>query len=201
MFDLGGVLVEFTGIEPLIELSQGRLTREDARRFWLESSWVQQFETGRCSPQAFALGIIDELQLAVTPEEFLQEFSSWEKGPFPGALALLESLQSRFLLVCLSNNNELHWQILSDHSEMPEKFHHVYLSHKVGLMKPDQKIFEYILVDLDIQADQVIFFDDNHECIEAAQRLGIQAYHVQGIEEVSQVLFSLDIAGISGKGS
>jgi putative hydrolase of the HAD superfamily len=169
------------------------LTQEDARRFWLESSWVRQFETGRCSPQAFASGIIDELQLAITPEEFLQEFCSWEKGPFPGALDLLESLKPRFLLVCLSNNNELHWQALCDHSELPGKFHHVYLSHEIGLMKPDQKIFEHVLADLDIQAGQMIFFDDNHECIETAQRLGIRAYHVQGIEEVSQVLLSLDI--------
>ncbi len=193
MFDLGGVLVEFTGIDPLINLSQRRLTREDARRFWLESPWIQEFETGRCSPQECASGIIADLNLSMTPDEFLQEFVSWEKGPYPGALDLLESVRSRFLLVCLSNNNELHWHILCEKSNINLMFHHCYLSHEIGLMKPDKKIFEYVLSDLNLRAESVAFFDNNQECINAAQHLGIHAYQVRGIEEVSQVLTSQNI--------
>ena len=66
LFDLGGVLVEFTGIEPLVELSQRTLTAEEARRFWLQSFWITQFETGRCSSQDFASGVIRELKLHIT---------------------------------------------------------------------------------------------------------------------------------------
>lgn len=76
LFDLGGVLVEWDGIEPLKKLSGGRLTREVARRFWLESPWVKKIETGRCSPQEFAVGVIEELSLSLNPDGFLEQFVS-----------------------------------------------------------------------------------------------------------------------------
>jgi putative hydrolase of the HAD superfamily len=188
LLDLGGVLVEFTGIEPLIRLSQGTLTIEEARRFWLESFWVKQFETGRCSPQEFVSGIITELKLFINTEEFLQEFISWEKGPFPGALELLDSLKPQFLLACFSNNNELHWQVLCNKSNIHLKFHHCYLSHEIGFMKPDKQAFEYVLSDIGVQPEKIVFFDDNQKCVDAASNLGLNAYRVQGVEEVAYIL-------------
>ena len=71
LFDLGGVLVEWDGIEPLKKLSGGRLTTEMARRFWLESPWVNKFETGRCRPHEFAVGVIEELGFLLSPMSFL----------------------------------------------------------------------------------------------------------------------------------
>ena len=46
LFDLGGVLVDWDGTTPLVEFTQGRLSREGARRFWLESPQVRRLETG-----------------------------------------------------------------------------------------------------------------------------------------------------------
>jgi glucose-1-phosphatase len=46
LFDLGGVLVQFDGITPLLGLSENRLSKEEARRFWLGSPSVRAFETG-----------------------------------------------------------------------------------------------------------------------------------------------------------
>ncbi|MCK4804567.1 MAG: HAD family phosphatase, partial [Spirochaetes bacterium] len=54
LFDLGGVLVDWDGKGPLVELSGGKLNKEEARRFWLESILVREFETGRLAPDQFA---------------------------------------------------------------------------------------------------------------------------------------------------
>lgn len=188
VFDLGGVLVEFTGIEPLIELSQGSLTAEEARRFWLFSAWIRKFESGQCSAREFATGVVSELQLTVTPEEFLEEFGSWEKGPFSGALELLGALRRQFFLACLSNNNVFHWQTLREKSNIDQKFHRCYLSYEIGLLKPDKEVFEYMLADIGFPAQDILYFDDNHECVETALSLGLQAYQVNGAESVCRVL-------------
>jgi len=193
LFDLGGVLVEFTGIEPLIKLSGNKLTPETARSFWLESPWVKKLETGRCTTDEFTAGIIADLKLPMTADEFLQEFASWEKGPYPGSLELLDSLKKHYRLACLTNNNEVHWNALNNICNIHKKFHKCYVSYQIGLMKPDKNVFEYVLTDLKLMGDGVLFFDDNPECVYAARSMDIDAYRVNGIKAAKKVLKDINI--------
>ncbi|MBI4765318.1 MAG: HAD family phosphatase [Deltaproteobacteria bacterium] len=191
LFDLGGVLVDWDGIEPLKKLSEGRLTTEMARRFWLESPWVNKFETGRCRPHEFAVGVIEELNLSLEPDEFLEQFVSWDRGLLPGALELLKGLRSRFLLVCLSNNNELHWTPLRDMAGLDQMFDYCFISHEIGVMKPNEEAFLYVLKKIGKEAEEILFFDDNQECIETASRLGLSAFCVSGVAGMESVLQNL----------
>jgi HAD superfamily hydrolase (TIGR01509 family) len=188
VFDLGGVLVEWDGIEPLKKLSDGRLTRDMARRFWLESPWAKKFETGRCTPREFAVGVIEELNLLLSPDEFIRQFISWDRGMLPGALDLLERLRSIFLLVCLSNNKELHWPPLRDKVGLDRKFDYCFISHEMGLMKPDEKAFLHVIKKVGRRPEEFLFFDDNQECIETAFKLGMSAFCVQGVTGIESVL-------------
>ena len=188
LLDLGGVLVEFTGIDPLIELCNGSLTPEQARRFWLESPWIRKLDIGQCDPQEFAKGIVSELGLSVSPEALMHEFKSWEKGPYPGAMELLDQIKDRYLLCCLSNNNELHWNLLNDMSGISNKFDKCYLSYQLAIRKPDLQIYKYVLNDMKILPEHTLFLDDNPECVEAAKKAGMDAEQVQGIENVKRVL-------------
>jgi putative hydrolase of the HAD superfamily len=184
LFDLGGVLVEFNGIEPLVRLTGGRLDVEGARRFWLVSPWVRTFEKGGCTAEAFAEGIIGELVLDVSAEEFLRQFLSWEKGPFDGASGLLNSLKARFKLACLSNNNVLHWNLLRDGLGFGNPFDRSYLSHEIGMVKPDPDIFQYVIEDLGVPAGEILYFDDNPECVAGAAEAGMDAELVSGVGDV-----------------
>lgn len=193
LFDLGGVLVEFDGIAPLIALSGNRLDKEGARRFWLTSPSVRRFETGKCGAEEFAHHAVAELGLAMAPDVFLQQFVSWDRGPMDGALSLLDALKPHFLLACLSNNNELHWNRLREKTKLPEKFHRCYLSQEIGLMKPDCESFAYVARDLGTQPEHILFFDDNPECVNTAQQLGFTARRTRGVREVKAALAELGL--------
>jgi putative hydrolase of the HAD superfamily len=193
LFDLGGVLVEFDGIASLIALAGNKLDREGARRFWLMSPAVRKFETGRCDAEEFARDALAELGVAMAPEVFLRQFVSWDHGPMEGALSLLDSLRSRFLLACLSNNNVLHWNRLLEETNLPEKFHRCYLSQEIGVMKPEPESFQHVLRDLGTPPGSVLFLDDNPECVEAAQRLDIVARRARGVAEVRAALAELGL--------
>jgi len=193
LFDLGGVLVEFDGIAPLIALSGNKLDREGARRFWLTSPSVRKFETGKCGAEEFAHCAVAELGLAMAPDIFLQQFVSWDRGPMDGALNLLDTLKPHFLLACLSNNNELHWNRLREETKLPEKFHRCYLSHEIGLMKPDPESFNHVVRDLGTRPEHILFFDDNPECVDAAKLLGFTAHRARGVGEVRAVLSELGL--------
>jgi glucose-1-phosphatase len=188
LFDLGGVLVDFDGITPLVGLAGGRLSREEARRFWLLSPSVRRFETGRCSGEEFARGAIAELGLEIAPAFFLREFLAWDRGPMPGALDLLDELRPRFLMACLSNNNELHWARLCAETGLAGKFHRCYLSQEIGLIKPDHEIFDHVIRDLAVSPARILFLDDNPECVEAARAAGMNARQARGVQEARAAL-------------
>jgi putative hydrolase of the HAD superfamily len=192
LFDLGGVLVEWDGIEPLVALTRGRLAPEQARRFWLESEWVRRFETGRCDSSEFGAGAVRELGVDLSPADFLESFVSWDKGPLPGSLELLRALKPHFTVACLSNNNPLHWN-LGRLQELVALFHRAYASFEIGLMKPDPAAYEWVTADLGLRPAAILFFDDNPECVDAAQSAGMRARLAKGPAMVRQALGELGI--------
>ncbi len=193
LFDFGGVLVQWDGVEPLVSLTAGRLTPEQARRFWLESEWVRRFETGRCNAQEFAIGAVCELQLEMAPEAFLEAFTSWDRGPFPGSLDLLVALKPRFTLACLTNNNPIHWAKPAL-QELAACFHRRYVSFEMGLMKPDREVYERVIADLALDPGVIVVLDDNPGCVSAAGETGMRGFVAKGPAMVIQILGSLDIA-------
>src|SRR5262249_5028751 len=65
-------------------------------------------------------------------------------------------------------------------------------SHECGVAKPDRRIYEITLEQLEMRPDEVIFLDDSPRNVEAASALGIQAivFHdnAQAIAEIEAKL-------------
>jgi putative hydrolase of the HAD superfamily len=193
LFDLGGVLVEWKGVSALVEMTHGAVDEEQARRYWMHSKWVRKFETGHCTPRRYADGVIADLGLPVEPDDFIREFESWDRGLLPGAAALLGVLKKRYVVACLSNNNELHWKKLLEEDGLASRFHHTYVSHETGLLKPDRRAFIHAIRDIGVKPQGFLFFDDNRECVRAAGKVGMHAYQVAGVGGVKDVLDALHI--------
>jgi putative hydrolase of the HAD superfamily len=183
LFDLGGVLVDWGGTAPLVELSRDVLEPERVRLFWLESEWVRRFETGRCSPEAFAAGVIDELNLHIAPTEFLDAFISWDKGPLPGSVDLVRSLKAQYQIACLSNNNILHWNN-PPLRELVSLFDPCLVSFEIGLMKPEPAVYALAVQRIGKPPRKIIYFDDQPECVRAAKEEGLQAFQVNGPDDI-----------------
>lgn len=192
LFDFGGVLVEWDGIRPLIDLTEGRLSVEEARLFWLHSPSVRKFETGRCNQDEFARAAVEELKAEVSPSEFLARFTSWDRGPFPGARELIARLQNRLPLYCLSNNNPIHWA-LPHLQELASHFAETFVSFEMGIMKPDETAFQYVADRIPEPIERVLFLDDNPECAEAAMKVGFMARTVRGVSEVETALAEVEV--------
>lgn len=190
LFDLGGVLVNWDGNAGLSNLIGDDFSQEDARRFWFLSPAVARFETGQISPEEFARQALSELSLEISTKEWLSHFISWDRGPFPGAAELLEELEAHHQMGCLSNNNELHWNRLCEIYKFGRYLPHQYLSHKIGMFKPDPAIFEYVIHDLDISAASIVYLDDSPENVEAASGTGMRARLARGLDETIRVLKS-----------
>ena len=174
LFDLGGVLIELSGVPTMLDWS-GESSEEAIWERWLSSSTVRRFEAGGCTPTEFAQGMVAEFNLPVPADVFIEAFTYWPRQPYQGAVEMLSELRGSFTLACLSNTNELHWNRFCEESELIQQFHHSFPSHLTGMLKPDRIVFEHIAEELSIEPSRILFFDDNQLNVDGAAAAGLRA--------------------------
>lgn len=187
LFDLGGVLIELRGVEPMRALS-GIENDDELWQRWLASPWVREFERGACSPQEFAAGMVSEWGLTVDPAAFLEVFAAWPIGPLTGAEELVETTRTSVSVGCLSNTNALHWEENFRHWPILHAFDHRFLSFELGLLKPDRDLFDRVDELLPASRERVLFLDDNLINVDGATDAGFAAAHVRGVAEARAAL-------------
>jgi len=187
LFDLGGVLIELGGIIWFQQLT-GLGHEDDVWARWLACPWVRRFETGGCSPDEFAEGLVAEWQLDVSPDAFLTSFEAWPIGPFPGAAELLADVGDAVPIGCCSNTNVVHWAYQSREWPMLDLFDHRFLSFELGLVKPDGVMFDAVAGAVSLERDRILFLDDLGLNVDAARRSGFRAERVRGPDECRTAL-------------
>ena len=197
LFDLGGVLVEFSGVRDVRRFLRTADSEESILRRWVACETTRAFETGQLTPEAFGDRFVREWDLAVPPALFLEEFQTWTRGFFPGAAELLAVLRERHQLACLSNSNQTHWA-QNEAMGILRHFDVALSSHQLGTHKPSREIYARALAALNATPERVVFFDDSAANVAGAQAIGMAAYQVRGIAELSACLQTL---GLTGDGS
>jgi glucose-1-phosphatase len=188
LFDLGGVLVEFSGVQDVAPLLRVEATESAIRERWSACPHTDAFHRGQLSREEFAERFIRDWGLDLPLERFLPTFRSWSKRLLPGAVDLLASLRPRYRLAALSNSNELHWERNTDDLGVTGLFELAISSHQVGCSKPDPRIYQIALDRLGVPPDAVVFFDDLPANVSAASRLGMRAFQVDGVDGVRERL-------------
>ena len=187
VFDLGGVLVELGGVAALGRLI-GQPDHEEVWRLWLTCPWVRRYERGQCTRAEFGEGMVATYGLTLSPDEFLEAFRAWPLGLFEGAAELVVALAPRARTACFSNTNELHWGHQRDAWRLGTLFDHTFVSHELGLVKPDAEAFEHVVEALGCRADEVLFLDDNQLNVDGARAVGLDAHRTVGLDAARTLL-------------
>ena len=193
LFDLGGVLVELSGVDRMLELCNHAFSVDELWSRWLTSEGVRRFETGRASAEEFGAAMLAEFGLPIEAAQFLEEFTIWPKGVFPGSFELLQQLAASHRLACLSNTNALHWPRVCDEMGLAHYFEFTFASHLVGMLKPDLEMFQHVVEQLGVPPERILFLDDNQLNVASAQVAGMVARRVAGLGEVRIALAELGV--------
>ena len=111
-------------------------------------------------------------------------------------LAFLKELANskKYNLLLLSNTNDMHISHIQEnwgaalYNDFKNCFNVFYLSHEINLKKPDANIFEFVLRENNLVADETLFVDDLKENTDAANKLGIHTWNlVPGKEDVTEL--------------
>lgn len=182
IFDLGGVILDLETEKTFKAFkSIGFLNVEQ----WMKDSKVQEvlkrLETGKINRKVFFAFINQQTGTGFSDLQITECWNAMLLG-FPLArLQLLQQLQLHFNLYLLSNTNEIHEECFNAQLKAQVGFPSLnvffdksYLSHRVGLRKPDKRIFELVLSQNNLMPVNTLFIDDTQQNIEMAKQLGIQ---------------------------
>lgn len=192
LFDIGGVLVELNGLPSIAKLLNSQQSYDVIYDRWMSSPSVIAHETGQIDGQIFAIGAVRDLDLSISPDAFLTNFATWIVGLFPDTLRLLNAIPDHMTVAALSNTSPTHWQKVEE-TGLPQQFDALFLSHEIGHLKPASPSFEAVLNQLNLSAEQVIFFDDNINNVNAANALGFKAHQAFNPTDAATVLKQYDI--------
>ena len=195
LFDLGNVLLPIDlslTFQAFSQLSTSFNPQEIQEKIINEGLWLG-YEAGLLNDDEFRSLLRDKLAMNCSNEEFDQAFSALLLD-FPSNIySFLEDLTSDFDLYLLSNTSVIHSRIflnipLGPHGEnLFGLFKRAHFSYEMGFVKPNPLIYQQVLRENNLKADQVVFFDDNAANIVSAAKLGIDSILIDPKTSLSQI--------------
>jgi len=199
IFDLGGVIINLDIPQTVNEFGKlGISNFENIFNQLAQTPLFDQFDKGLITEDNFFFNIKESFNLdhSIAKLEF-----AWNAMLLDFPRQRLEHLleyKQKYNTFLLSNTNFAHIRafekILFDaHSEndLNRFFNKVYYSCQVNLRKPDIEIFELVLKENNLNAEETLFIDDTITHINAAKKLGINAVHLQKGQEFKLILDSI----------
>ncbi len=182
VLDLGGVLLDVDydrTKNAFINLGFENFTEMYSQ--YTADEVFSKLETGHISPEAFY-----EVMLKAAPKntgigdiEF-----AWNAMLLKfrkSTLDFLLGLKQKYPLYLLSNTNAIHLaafelmlQQQTGYTSLDVFFNKIFYSHIVGLRKPGEEIFNFILEEQQMQAEETLFIDDSFPNTDTAKRMGFQ---------------------------
>lgn len=148
------------------------------------------FEVGAISSEDFIGGFQKQLPNA-SKEDILKAWNA-VLADFPFyRLEFLQGLSKKYRLFLLSNTDSIHINTFEEKSgisfykDFYACFEKVYFSFDIGMRKPDPKIYQFVLEQNNLVAENTLFVDDKTENTDSAAALGIKVWNLQvGKEDV-----------------
>ncbi len=195
IFDLGHVLVDW---DPRY-LYRVRFGGDDAAMEHFLSQvcspdWHRRVDAGLPWAQAIAELLLKYPAHAAHIRAYRSGWAQMFAGEVPGTPALLRRLQARgYRLHALSNYPVEPVEFLYQRYPWMEAFEHVVISGRLGVSKPDRRIYEHLLEVIERAPHSCLFIDDRLENVVGARALGIDAIR---FEDAGRLAHALAARGI-----
>ena len=190
IFDLGAVILNINYQNTIDEFT--KLGVNNAATLYskkVQTNLFNQIETGMISSNEF----LKALQKETKNANINQVEKAWNAMLLDlpeERIQLIEKLKNNYSIYLLSNTNAIHIDAIKKQLgkrkwlAFCKLFDKMYLSHELGLRKPDVKIFEYILNEQKLKAEEVFFIDDSPQHIAGAKKIGIHCHHLLDDENI-----------------
>lgn len=180
VFDLGGVIMTIDHAEALKRFKAlGLDNAEQLLNPYTQTGIFGDVEEGRVSAEDFRVELSRIVGRELSFEECKHAWMGYRKEVPQRNLAILKTLRSEgYRLILLSNTNPfmMSWALTKDFdcgkASLEDYFDSLYLSYRLGVMKPDPKFFNAVIDGEQILPSESLFIDDGPRNIASAANLG-----------------------------
>ncbi|APQ19182.1 HAD family hydrolase [Maribacter hydrothermalis] len=192
IFDFGDIFINLDKQAPLLEMAKFGFTELTPEL----DTIFKEYEMGLMESDEF----VNQLQAIFTSATKEQIKDAWNSIilDFPEErLKFIEKLKNdnQYRLFLLSNTNNLHIDKVKESmgidrfNRFKNCFEVFYLSQEMKMRKPNADIYEFVLKENNLIADETFFIDDSKENADSASKLGIHCWNLQvGKEDVLETL-------------
>ena len=190
VFDFGCVLVDLDKarcLEAFDRLGAHALAQyvDECR----QEDLFRELELGHTTPEEFCNEARQKAHITATDQQLCDAWRALLVGIPVRRIQALLHLRQYYRLAVLSNTNIIHWKQAVDDffpyrgMNVSDYFDHIFLSFEMHKTKPDRAIFEQMLHEADMEADETLFIDDSEANCAAARSIGIHTLHVSHGDE------------------
>jgi glucose-1-phosphatase len=197
IFDLGNVIIDLDIDRTWFHLKHwlGDNFETVLKQIHPNNDIFIQFEIGEISEQQFFETLRATTEAPLSVRQLKEAWNAMLLQIPAKRFEMLARLKERYNVFLLSNTNETHVNWVDGYLQTVYKFtikdfderyfHKPYYSHLIHLRKPNTNIYEYVLADAQLKAEESLFIDDSFHNIEGAKKVGLQTYlHPIGVEIV-----------------
>ncbi len=99
--------------------------------------------------------------------------------------SMIVELKKDLGVIALTNTNRSHCSVCGEiYGDRLSVFDKIFISCELGMRKPEERIFEHVLSQYNMNGAEAVFFDDVEENIRKAKELGIEAILVDNQSSV-----------------
>lgn len=196
VFDFGGVVVTLDHKNAVRKFGQLGLADADKQLDpYTQGGIFGELESGKISANQFISELSKMCGRKLTFQMCLDAWLGYRKDlPERNLLTLRQLREEGYRLILLSNTNPfmMHWAQSTDFDGMgnsvEDYFDALYLSYKIGTMKPDPAFFRHVLMNERIMPYETLFVDDGPRNVAAASQLGINTYcPINGVDWTEEI--------------
>ncbi len=201
IFDLGGVIINLSYQKTIDEFV--KLGYTNFHQLFTQAQQIDLFdglEKGLIAPNEFRSQLRKLSAQSVSDQQIDFAWNAMLLDFPQHRLNLLSQVKQHYRIFLLSNTNAIHFEaynlLLRENfgiNNLSGYFQREYYSHLVKMRKPDAEVFEHILSENDLIANETLFIDDSIQHVEGAKKLGILAYHLnipqgEAIEKLFEIV-------------
>lgn len=193
-FDLDGVYFPNGKANFIKALGDLGVSEDEAKRVFLKSDQMNQlYKNGKMTDDEYWSWAAKEWKLDKTPQELIELLiNSYDVDE--NVISVIKTIRSSGYktLVC-SNNFPARVKGLQNRFKFLDNFDTSVFSYEVGSSKPSTTIFQELVKRAEVEAESIVFADDNPDNLAGAKEIGITTFLYEGFDIFVEQLKELGV--------
>ena len=190
IFDFGGVIINLDYSKPVEEFK--KLGILDSEKLYSKKEQTKLFDSLECG-QISDENFLNEIRKKSNTNDLELIKKAWNSILLnipEERVHLLKKLSLKYKIYLLSNTNSIHLnEIISAYGEKKWRnfisiFNEVYFSNQIGMRKPNEDVFFYLIKKNKLDVSKTLFIDDSPQHIKTAKKIGFKTYHLTDKEDI-----------------